>query len=59
MTVPNGKRYDLVVGTVLHDHYRAMDAAAVAGLVADGGTVADFKGMWRGLDLGSVCRWTL
>jgi len=59
MTVPNGKRYELVVGTVPHDAYRSMDAAGVTALVADGGTVADIKGMWRGLDLGNVARWTL
>jgi len=59
MSVPNGKRYDLVVGTVPHADYRSMDAAAVTSLVADGGTVADIKGMWRGLDLGAVERWSL
>jgi UDP-N-acetyl-D-galactosamine dehydrogenase len=59
MSVPNGKRYDLVVGTVPHVEYRSMDAAAVTSLVADGGTVADIKGMWRGLELGEVERWSL
>ena len=59
MTVPDGKRYELVVGTVSHAAYRSMDSAAVTALVADGGTVADIKGMWRRLDLGGVARWTL
>ncbi|MDP9086790.1 MAG: nucleotide sugar dehydrogenase [Pseudomonadota bacterium] len=59
MSVPNGKRYDLVVGAVAHAEYRSMTAATVSGLVADGGTLADIKGMWRGLDLEGTKRWSL
>ena len=59
MSVPNGQRYDLVVGAVPHAEYRSMDAAAVARLVAEGGTVGDIKGMWRDLDLGEIRRWSL
>ena len=59
MSVPNGQRYDLVVGAVPHAEYRSMDAAAVTRLVAEGGTVGDIKGMWRDLDLGEIRRWSL
>jgi UDP-N-acetyl-D-galactosamine dehydrogenase len=59
MTDPRGKRYDLVIGTVPHAEYRALDAAGLSALAADGATIADIKGMWRGLDLGTVDRWTL
>ena len=59
MSVPNGQRYDLVVGAVSHAEYRLMDAAAVTRLVAEGGTVGDIKGMWRDLDLGEIRRWSL
>ena len=59
LTKMDGKRYDLVVATVSHSEYRAMDADQVAGLVAEGGTVADIKGMWRSLELPGVDRWTL
>ena len=59
LTRLNGKRYDLVMGTVSHAEYRAMKAGEVAGLVAASGTVADIKGMWRALDLPGVDRWTL
>ena len=59
MTDPTGKRYDLVIGTVPHTEYRALDAAGLSALAADGATIADIKGMWRGLDLGTVDRWTL
>ena len=59
LTEPYGKRYDLVMGLVAHADYRAFDAARVGGLTAAGGTVADVKGMWRDLDLGSIDRWSL
>ena len=59
LTVPNGRRYDLVLGLVPHEEYRSMDATQLCGLVAEGGTVADIKGMWRALDLGETLRWSL
>jgi UDP-N-acetyl-D-galactosamine dehydrogenase len=53
-------RYDLVFVAVPHAEFRAMDADAVRRLTADGGCVADLKGIWRGLDLGpGIGRWTL
>ena len=56
---PTGQ-YDLVVGTVPHEPYRAMTGAQLGDLVADGGMVADVKGMWRALDLdGGIARWSL
>jgi len=57
---PGGRRFDLVVGAVPHAAYRAMDAAALESLVAPGGTLADLKGMWRGLAIDpAVDRWSL
>ena len=41
--------YACVVGAVAHDAYRDMDAAALAGLLAPGGLLADLKGVWPGL----------
>ncbi len=55
-----GRRYDAVVAAVSHAAYRGMSAAEVAGLVREGGLVADVKGMWRGLDLPpGLRRWSL
>ena len=57
---PSGSgRYDVVLGAVAHEEYRRMDARALGALVADGGMLADIKGMWRGLDLPGVERWSL
>ena len=60
VTEPNGRRYDLVIGTVAHRAYRDLADQQLAALVASGGTLADLKGMWRGraLDPG-LDRWTL
>jgi len=53
-------RYDVVVGAVSHAAYAGLPAATLAGLVNDGGLVADLKGMWSGLDLPEpVRRWSL
>jgi UDP-N-acetyl-D-galactosamine dehydrogenase len=52
------ERYDLVIGAVAHDQYRSMTADELAALIAPGGTLADLKGMWRGLDP-AVDRWSL
>jgi UDP-N-acetyl-D-galactosamine dehydrogenase len=52
--------FDLVIGAVRHEAYQAMDQAGIVALVASGGTVADIKGMWRGLGLArSIDYWTL
>jgi UDP-N-acetyl-D-glucosamine/UDP-N-acetyl-D-galactosamine dehydrogenase len=49
------RRYDIVVGAVAHDAYRALDAAA---LVREGGLLADIKRIWSG-PKGGVKTWTL
>ncbi len=55
-----GEPYDLVIGAVAHDSYRDLGAEELALLVAAGGTLADLKGMWRGLRLDpSIDRWSL
>jgi UDP-N-acetyl-D-galactosamine dehydrogenase len=52
--------YDLVVAAVAHDDYRRLDDRAIGAMVADGGTLADLKGMWRDRALPhSIARWTL
>jgi len=58
--VPDGERFELVVGAVTHDAYRRFPDETLAGLVAPGGTLADLKGMWsdRALDP-ALDRWTL
>ena len=54
------RRYDLVIAAVAHDAYRAMDAESIEALVAEGGTVADLKGVWRALPLQEgIERWSL
>ena len=54
------RRYDLVLAAVAHEDYRAMGADDIRGLLNEGGSVADLKGIWRGVDLGSgLARWTL
>ena len=59
-TTPDGRSYDLVVGAVAHREYRDLADDRLNGLVADGGTLADLKGMWRDRKLdASVDRWTL
>ena len=57
---PDGRRYDLVIGAVSHGQYRELPDDRLAALVADGGTLADLKGMWRDRTLdGAIDRWTL
>lgn len=52
--------YHCVVGAVAHDDYAAYGAADFDRLMADGGVVADVKGMWRKLDLSDRYRlWQL
>jgi UDP-N-acetyl-D-galactosamine dehydrogenase len=54
------RRYDIVLAAVPHAEYRAMMGDEVRRLAADGGCIADLKGIWRGLDLGAgVRRWSL
>jgi len=60
LTKLDGRRYDLVVGAVQHDSYRDMDSGRLQALIAPGGTLADLKGVWRGLEIdGTIDRWTL
>ncbi|MET0373011.1 MAG: nucleotide sugar dehydrogenase [Rhizorhabdus sp.] len=55
-----GKQFDVVIGAVSHADYAGLPADTLAGLVRDGGLVADLKGMWGGLDLPTtVKRWSL
>lgn len=54
------RRYDLVVGAVQHQAYRDMEDDRILGLVAEGGTLADVKGMWRNRALRpDLDRWSL
>lgn len=51
---------DCVIGAVGHDAYKALDASALAALVASDGVVADLKGIWREHTLPSgIRRWNL
>jgi UDP-N-acetyl-D-galactosamine dehydrogenase len=60
VTEPDGRRYDLVVGAVAHDHYRGLSDEDLVAMVAPRGTLADLKGMWRSRAFdGSIDRWTL
>ncbi len=55
-----GRAFDLVIGAVKHEAYRAMSDEALSGLVAEGGTLADLKGMWRERALDpAIKRWQL
>lgn len=52
--------YDLVLCAVDHAEYRELPDAAIAAMIADGGAVADLKGIWRDRELPKeVRRWTL
>jgi UDP-N-acetyl-D-galactosamine dehydrogenase len=51
--------YDLVVVAVPHAAYRGLDDSKVAGLVAEGGLLADLKNLYAGRDFPGVERWTL
>lgn len=53
-------RYDVVIGAVSHADYAGLRADRLAGLVGEGGLVADLKGMWGGVELPAhVRRWSL
>lgn len=52
--------YDAVVGAVKHREYDGLDAAVLESLLAEGGLLADIKGIWRGLTLRpEIRRWQL
>ncbi len=54
------RRYDAVIAAVPHAQYRAMAPGEVAGLLREGGLIADVKGMWRGITFPEgVRRWQL
>ncbi|MEA3065247.1 MAG: UDP-N-acetyl-D-glucosamine/UDP-N-acetyl-D-galactosamine dehydrogenase [Sphingomonadales bacterium] len=53
------RSYDLVVVAVPHAAYGELDDSKVAGLVAEGGLLADLKNLYAGRDLAGVERWTL
>jgi UDP-N-acetyl-D-galactosamine dehydrogenase len=53
------RRYDLVLVAVPHEAYRFLPDAQVAGLVAEGGLLADLKNLYAGRALGGAERWTL
>ncbi|HEX2764717.1 MAG TPA: nucleotide sugar dehydrogenase [Allosphingosinicella sp.] len=51
--------YDLVVVAVAHAAYAELPEDKVAGLVAEGGLLADLKNLYAGRALDGVRRWTL
>jgi UDP-N-acetyl-D-galactosamine dehydrogenase len=53
------RSYDLVVVAVPHSAYGQLDDAKVAGLVAEGGLLADLKNLYGGRRLAVPDRWTL
>jgi UDP-N-acetyl-D-galactosamine dehydrogenase len=60
VTEPDGRMYDLVVGAVAHEAYRALDSARLEAMVAPGGTLADLKAMWHDREFDpALDRWTL
>ena len=59
-SLDNSAGYDAVIGAVRHHEYDELGADSLAGLLAEGGLLADIKGMWRGTELpGSYRRWQL
>jgi len=59
-SLDNGVDYDAVIGAVRHREYGEFGAEELAGLLAEGGLLADIKGMWRDTELpGSYRRWQL
>lgn len=60
LSAPGEECFDLVIGAVRHDDYRALDKDALAAMLEPGGTLADIKGMWRGKTFDpSLDYWTL
>lgn len=59
-SLDGGANYDAVIGAVRHDEYGELDAEKLTGLLAEGGLLADIKGMWRGTELpAAIRRWQL
>ncbi|HYE28931.1 MAG TPA: nucleotide sugar dehydrogenase [Allosphingosinicella sp.] len=52
-------RYDLVVVAVPHRDYARLADDRLAGLVAEGGLLADLKNLYGGREIAGVERWTL
>ena len=60
LTTPDGQTYDLVVGAVAHEPYRQLTADRLQSWLKPGATLADIKGIWRGLTLDPLIqRWSL
>ena len=56
----DGRRYDIVIGAVAHSEFQELDEEGLSALLAEGGTLADLKGMWRDRQLpAGTDRWTL
>jgi UDP-N-acetyl-D-galactosamine dehydrogenase len=53
------RSHDLVVAAVPHAAYAALPDEKLAGLVAEGGLLADLKNLFKGRALPGVERWTL
>jgi UDP-N-acetyl-D-galactosamine dehydrogenase len=51
--------YDLVFVAVAHDAYAALPDEQLAGMVAEGGLLADLKNLYARRQLSGVSRWTL
>lgn len=51
--------YDAVIGAVAHRQYVDLSDEALRKLLADGGILADIKGIWRGRSIDGVRRWQL
>jgi UDP-N-acetyl-D-galactosamine dehydrogenase len=53
------RRYDLVLVAVPHAAYAELGDSKLAGLVEQGGLLADLKQLYKGRELPGVERWTL
>ncbi|MGZ8998250.1 MAG: nucleotide sugar dehydrogenase, partial [Allosphingosinicella sp.] len=53
------RSYDLVVAAVAHSAYAGLSDQDLAGLVAEGGLLADLKNLFKGRAIPGVERWTL
>jgi UDP-N-acetyl-D-galactosamine dehydrogenase len=52
--------YDCLVGVVPHEQYLTLDTFDIARILKNGGLLADFKGIWRGLETPDhLIRWEL
>ena len=58
--IPDGKRYDCLIGAVGHDSYDALGGVGIARLLKEGGLLADIAGLWREIELPEgLRRWQL